>query len=359
MSRLAKIIFTLVLVVFVGASVWLSFNAISRPTYEYEEQTDVGGTGVDGVVLSGFNGNPETPIVRVYHPMVKNTEDVYPEAFDYGEDAPVVAMDYLTYTEDEAPPAYIEDTSRTVVAIDKFTFVSDENMQYCYIGPDVTYVDPQAFFGCFALRAIYVDEDNPYYTDIDGVLYTKDMKTMIIYPTYHISHLQDIGKVPVGYYDDPEVHPETYQVPEGVEKIAAGCFYKTWGIREITLPSTLKEIGDMAFFKCQSLQLIELPDGLETIGDDAFSYCFSMMGALYIPDSVKTIGHHCFYKCELNDEVNVEFYMGHQSEAEINLGGRWLPKKENRFTSDPPFWGKTRQEAEARTAEIVKEKTGA
>lgn len=354
MSRMSKILFTLVLVLFVGSSVWLSFNAISRPTFEYEDQTDVGGTGVDGVVLSGFNGNPTTPIVRVYHPMVKNTEGIYPEQPDYGEDLPVVTLKNQT-VEDADPPAYIEDTSRTVVAIDKFTFVSDENMQYCYIGPDVAYVDPQAFFGCFALRAIYVDDANPYYTDIDGVLYTKDMKTMIIYPTYHITHLQDTGKVPVGYYDDAEVHPETYEIPEGVEIIASGCFYKTWGIRKITLPSTLKEIGDMAFFKCQSLELIELPDGLETIGNDAFSYCFSMVGAIYIPDSVKTIGHHCFYKCELNDEIRIEFYLGHQSEDEIELGGRWIPKKENRFTSDRPFFGKTREEAEARTVELEEE----
>lgn len=320
MSKPMRVLFSLALVLFVGASVWLSFNAISRPTYEYEYQTNIGGTDLEGEVFCGFNGNSTTADVRVYHPMVKNENRV---------------------TDDD--PAYVEDTTRTVVAIDKFTFVSDENMQYCYIGPDVQYIDEQAFFGCFALRAIYVDEANPYFTDIDGVLYSKDMKTMYLYPTYHISHLQDTGVVPVGYYDDG-AHVETFEIPEGVERVATACFYKTWGIQEITLPSTIKEIGEMAFFRCQSLKLINLPDGLEKIGNDAFSYCFTMEGALYIPTSVQEIGHHAFYKCR--DDDSLRFYVGAASEDDIILGGRWLPKHDNKLTSVKAEFGKTRQEAE-------------
>lgn len=320
MSKPMRVLFSLLLVLFVSASVWLSFNAVSRPTYEYEEQENIGGTELSGLVFSGFNGNKTTADVRVYHPMIKNPD--------------------RESAEDEA---WVEDTTRNVVAIDRFTFVSDENMQYCYIGPDVQYIDEQAFFGCFALRAIYVDEANPYFTDIDGVLYSKDMKTMYLYPTYHISHLQDTGVVPVGYYDDGK-HVETFEVPEGVERIATGCFYKTWGIQQITLPSTIKELGEMAFFRCQSLKLINLPDGLKKIGSDAFSYCFSMVGALYIPDTVEEIGHHAFYKCLDNGDLKV--YLGAESEEDILLGGRWLPKHDNKIKSIDAEFGKTRQEAD-------------
>lgn len=325
MKTWQKILFSLALVVFVGASVWLSFNAISRPTYEYEYQTNIAGTELEGVVFAGFNGNSTTADVRVYHPMVKNENRV---------------------SDDD--PAYVEDTSRSVVAIDKFTFVSDENMQYCYIGPDVQYIDEQAFFGCFALRAIYVDEANPYFCDVDGVLFSKDMKTMYLYPTYHISHLQDIGKVETGYYD---THPETYEIPEGVERVATACFYKTWGIKQIILPSTIKELGEMAFFKCQSMELINLPDGLKKIGNDTFSYCFSMVGALYIPESVEEIGHHAFYKCK--EDESLKFYLAAASEDDIILGGRWLPKHDNLFTSVKADFGKTRAEADAYNLSIA------
>lgn len=332
MSTVKKILFVVVLCSCVLASVWLSFQAISRPTYEYEYQTNIGGTELEGEVLSGFNGNSTTADVRIYHPMVKNENRV---------------------SDDD--PAYIEDTSRNIVGIDKYTFISDEYMQYCYIGPHVQYIDEQAFLGCFSLRAIYVDEANPYFTDVDGVLYSKDMKTIYLYPTYHISHLQDTGVVPVGYYDDG-AHVETYDIPEGVEKISASCFYKTWGIKEITLPSTLKEIGKMAFFKCQSLELVTLPDGLEVIDEDAFSYCFTMKGALYIPESVKEIKHHAFYQCNIENDVydgELLFYLNAASEDDITLGSNWNFKHGNAFKPKAPEFGKTREDADSFNATYV------
>ena len=233
-----------------------------------------------------------------------------------------------------APLTVVEDTSRTVAGIDKFTFVSDENMQVCYIGPDVAYIDEQAFFGCFALKAIIVDKANSRYRDIDGVLYTKDLSEIILYPPNHFDYLKETGKAG----GDDETGPETYTIPEGVRRVATGCFYKARDIKEIALPSTLEEIGDMAFFKCQELKLLVLPDGLREIGNDSFSYCSAMRGAMYIPSSVKSIGHHCFYKCDALEA----FYLGAAGEEDILLGGKWQPKGENSFSADPPFFGKTR-----------------
>lgn len=323
MKTSRRIIFFAILIVSVGFSVYLSFNAISRQTYEYEEQENIAGTGLSGTVLVGFSGNSSTKDVRIYHPMVKNVNRSSSSEVD----------------------AYIEDTSRNVTAIDKFTFVSDENMEYCYIGPDVAYIDDQAFFGCFSLHAVIVDKDNPYYTDVDGVLYTKDLSEIIIYPTYHILYLQETGKVEQGYYDNG-AHLEEYEIPEGVKKVATGCFYKIWGIRKILIPSTLEEIGDMSFFKCESLELITLPDGLKTIGNDAFSYCKAMKYAMYIPRSVTSIGNYAFYKC---DGLEV-FCMGAENEDALSLGGRWQPKDENMFKANDPIYAKTRADADSYNA---------
>ncbi|NMP38238.1 MAG: leucine-rich repeat domain-containing protein [Clostridiales bacterium] len=324
MTVFKKVMFIVILSIFVIASVYLSFTVISRDTYEYEQQTDVGGTGVDGLVFCGFNGNLNTSEVRVYHPFVKNKNRT-------GDN-----------------DAFVEDGTRTVVAIDKFTFVSDENMQYCYVGPDVAYIDEQAFFGCFALRAIIVDDANEYYTDVDGVLYTKDKTEILLYPTYHTEYLVKIGKVPENYY---ETHDETYEIPEGVKRIATGCFYKTWGIKEITLPSTLESIGDMAFFKCESMLLTKLPDSLKEMGNDSFSYCKSMTGALFVPESVDSIGHHCFYKCE----KLTGFYMGDKDESTIALGGKWQPKGENAFSAKPPVFGAVRADVESLNLKALEE----
>ena len=73
------------------------------------------------------------------------------------------------------------------------------------------------------LHDIYVDEDNQYFSSIDGVLYSKDKKVMFFYP--------------------PGKEDETFTIPESVESINYisafdGCKF----IKHIILPQTLTKI---------------------------------------------------------------------------------------------------------------------
>ena len=43
-------------------------------------------------------------------------------------------------------------------------------------------LDGSVFRRCNTLRRINVDEDNPYFKDVDGVLYSRDGKSLIYYP---------------------------------------------------------------------------------------------------------------------------------------------------------------------------------
>ena len=69
-----------------------------------------------------------------------------------------------------------------------------------------------------------------YYLLIDGVLYSKDGSKILYYPPTKIS-----GEI---------------IIPEGVTYIGAYCFYMSYGMTAITLPSTLREIGRNAFDCC-------------------------------------------------------------------------------------------------------------
>lgn len=382
MSKAKKVIFILLLVVFVGTSVWLSFNTISRDTYEYEEMTDIGSSGVDGWAFIGFNGNSHTDVVHIDYVRDKNGEN--------------------------------PDESKPVVAVDSYTFVSDEYVEYIYISDTVEYIDERAFVYCKQLRAVYVDDDNPYYTDVDGVLYTKDMKKILLYPICYCTQIvyddiEQTGKVTnigmelketvnasgadydalyldfknkasddisaelfdemlekgvmapyIGTYYIIKEQSETsltvekywscdevYSIPEGVERIGQNCFYKCDRLQRIDIPSTVKEIGDMAFFKCYGMALVTLPDGLVSIGSDAFSYCEGMKYSIFIPESVEEIGHHAFYQCD-----NLEtFFLEDASEETISLGGDWQPKSENAFKADPPVFGASYADFEAYNAQ--------
>lgn len=56
-----KATFIIVLLVFIVASVTISFISMARAPFEYEYRTDIAGTpGNEGWVLFGFNGNNNT-----------------------------------------------------------------------------------------------------------------------------------------------------------------------------------------------------------------------------------------------------------------------------------------------------------
>lgn len=388
MKKWQKAVFIVVLTVFVGASVWMTFNSVSRDTFEYAYREDIGGQGFDGWVFDGFNGNHTTEEINI---------------------------DYVTDKNGNDP-----DTSKPIVAVSDYTLVSDEYVKYIYIGASVRHIDERAFFYCKQLRAVYVDEDNPYYTDIDGILFTKDMKKMLLYPICRCtqivySDIEQFGEVRnigldlketlsvsgadneamflnfkskvsdditsemfddllekgvtapyIGTYyilrdraedsltvDKAWSCDEVYTIPDGVERIGNNCFYKCDRLQRIDIPSSVIEIGDMSFFKCSGISLVTLPDGLVSIGDDAFSYCGNMKYSIFIPASVKSVGHHCFYRCG----GLKEFYLGAASKSDISLGGSWQPKGENSFSFVPPVFSAVREDSEAYNAERAAEET--
>lgn len=106
-----------------------------------------------------------------------------------------------------------------------------------------------AFLNCKGLTAIHVNSENPDYTSVDGVVYTKDMKTLDVCPA---------GK------------EGEYTVPEGVQSLQTNSFSNS-SLHAIHLPDSLEEtyetewgdeaqgfIGSYAFYQCDSLQTITL-----------------------------------------------------------------------------------------------------
>ena len=117
-------------------------------------------------------------------------------------------------------------------------------------------------------KKITVSKENAYFTDIDGVLFSKDMRRLICYPC---------GKVGA-----------SYSVPNTVEVIEEFAFADNTNLREIILPDSLRRIEDQAFFQCAKLSTIHLPYGLEYIGKECFELS-SNINRLVIPLTVKKV----------------------------------------------------------------------
>ena len=72
------------------------------------------------------------------------------------------------------------------------------------------------------LENVYVSENNPDYSDIDGVLFSKDKKTLLKYP-------------------DHKNYKGTYVVPDGTVKIGPLAFYYS-DLRDLTFPESVSEM---------------------------------------------------------------------------------------------------------------------
>ena len=141
----------------------------------------------------------------------------------------------------------------SVTSIGNNAFYNCSNLQEITIPSSVTSIGKWIFSGCWNLKEINVAESNKFYRTIDGVLYTKDLKTIICYPQ---------GKEDVKFV-----------IPSGVTSVGDDAFISCWNLQEITLPSSITSIGDFAFFDCDYLQEITLPSSVTSIGDNVFKWC--------------------------------------------------------------------------------------
>ncbi|MBO7395725.1 MAG: leucine-rich repeat protein [Ruminococcus sp.] len=129
--------------------------------------------------------------------------------------------------------------------------------------------------GYSTLQKYIVDENNKTFCSVDGVVFTKDMKTLVAYPT--------------SYYT------KTYTVPDGVETIGDGAAYNS-DIESLILSDSVTRVDDFAFTYCKKLKSIKFTNSLKFIGYSGFGNCASLESA-DVPASVETIDTNAFGYC--------------------------------------------------------------
>lgn len=128
------------------------------------------------------------------------------------------------------------------------------------LSSDTMYIGPGAFRGCANLTAFQVDSGNQSYTAADGVLFTKDEKTLLLYPA---------GK------------EGAYAVPDGVTVIGHSAFHSCAGLTGVTIPSGVTTIQPSAFEGCTGLTSMIIPDSVTSIGNGVFSGCTGLKDVYY------------------------------------------------------------------------------
>lgn len=115
------------------------------------------------------------------------------------------------------------------------------------------------------------------YKTVDGILYSADMKTLILCPA---------GKT-------GEVI-----IPDGVMRIRKQAFFGS-KISKVIFPDSLLRLQKEAFYGCENLKEIDFGNGIEQIGVDGSQHIFSRCSVekLIFPSQVKEIGINAFYSC--------------------------------------------------------------
>lgn len=142
----------------------------------------------------------------------------------------------------------------TVSQVDSLTF---NNCDYTeiHLGAKVpaqfaTYESP--FTSANNLETITVSASNPNFKAVDGILFSKDGKKLIAYPS------QKAGT--------------SYTAPDGVEAILGYAFANNDDLTELILPEGVKSIGYCATMDCSNLTSVTLPASLRTLEHRAIGY---------------------------------------------------------------------------------------
>ena len=267
----------------------------------------------DGKVLSGtlqmttFFGPEELGIE-----LNMSTNSYYDGVYLYYMDATQSYYSYVAVDKSLStyPAAKDNICGVNVVHIPTYAFRDCANLTCIEVGASVDSIDLYAYeFPYTSLTAIKVSDKNAAYKALDGNLYSKDGKTLILYTG---------GKA------------ETrFAIPDDVEAIGSCAFYKCARLEYIEPGNHITYIGHDAFLdsgyynnaanwendilylgkylidaKTDISGSIAVKEGTEVIADGAFCYCKSLTD-IVIPDSMKIIAGGAFSQCSSLTTVHI------------------------------------------------------
>lgn len=339
---LKKVIFTIVIIIAVSLSCYFSVRTVQKDTFEYEQIQA-------GYELSKFSNTG----------YIATLDIDFVSVVEYDRENPDVNTNFKI----------IKDESKKVTSVGAYALNCDEKVKVINIGAGVDFVDPKAFYSCWALQQIEVDENNPNYCDIDGVLYNKDKTEIICRPCDHDTYLAEkYGHAKYdenGYRIEPAAEDSNYEqyvndvltfvVPSSVKTIGQLCFNYA-NMKNVYIPEGVTVIETLGFFEIPLLENVysykpaaevtdshftsqealgevynSLPEGLEYIGSDAFSYNQAMT-YVYIPSSVNYIGHHAFWDTvykdgdELKGVAQINVALSEEEFDSVETGDNWRPQ---------------------------------
>ena len=138
----------------------------------------------------------------------------------------------------------------SVESLESYAFGYCNGLTNVTIPAGVKEFEGNPFIGCKNLKQIVVAKGNTSFVYSDGLLYTRDMKTLICCVGSRTSAT----------------------IADGVKTIGDRAFEHCDRLKEVSIPAGVKHIGEWAFEGDTALQQVWLPVSVTEIGENAFIY---------------------------------------------------------------------------------------
>ena len=187
------------------------------------------------------------------------------------------------------------------VAFGSFVFEGCQKLGTIALPSTITVFDGSVFAGCNNIAEIIVDTDNPVLSSVDGILYDKDVTTVIYCPKAKVVDFTTLPETVIkigtaAFQANPSI--TTLVIPARITEIGEMAFENCVNLTSVVFEGTADVVlGKSAFANCSTLATVTLPSGLTNISEKAFY--LTALAAIEIPETVTSIGAYAFAKTDI------------------------------------------------------------
>lgn len=230
--------------------------------------------------------------------------------------------------------------------LDSMVFAECHNLTTVNIPASINMEMLDPFMDCPSLLNINVDPNCSVVTSIDGVLYSKDMKTLIAVPpaksgTFTIPNtVETVETLALGLNENSQL--TTVNIPASVKRFGwdnsveiSGPNLKNFNVSEnnsvfasingvlfnksktillaypkgrtgtYKVPNGVTTIKGLSFMRCHGVTSVEISNSVSCIEGSAFRDC-NTLSKIYIPKSVTSLNEFAFYECKSFKDIYYE-----------------------------------------------------